>query len=115
MKLRILAIIVLLLFAWVTFPSAEDLPPAVPLPPGLAGDGNGGIIVPGVGTFGAPITLVDTEYSVWQAKDINGDVVAKMTVTCSVLEDGAQLCNVLLHAMIVPGTLIPIPLIPAGP
>ena len=114
MKKTCFAIILLILFGWIIPALAEDLPPAVPLPPGLIGDGSGGIIVPGVGTFGAPISLVDTEYAVWQAKDLNGDTVAKMVVTCSSLEDGAQLCNVLLYSMVM-GTLAPIPLIPAGP
>ena len=57
-------------------------------------------------TVGDPISVVDTEYPIWEAVDINGDVVASATVECSVLTDGAQVCQIHYYVMSdIAGTL----------
>ena len=57
-------------------------------------------------TVGDPISVVDTEYPVWEAVDSNGDVVASATVECSVITDGSQVCQIHYYVMSdTPGTL----------
>lgn len=57
-------------------------------------------------TVGDPISVVDTEYPIWEAVDSNGDVVASATVECSVLTDGAQVCQIHYYVMSdIAGTL----------
>ncbi len=54
--------------------------------------------------IGTAVSVVDTEYRVWEKLDSNGDVVASMTVTCSDITDGSQDCTVKIYEMVA-GTL----------
>jgi len=51
-------------------------------------------------TVGDPVSVVDTEYPVWEQRDSNGDVVSSMTVECSDLTDGSQDCSAKLYTMV---------------
>jgi hypothetical protein len=69
-------------------------------------DAGGNLDVDGTVTSGDAISVVDTEYPVWEAVDSNGDVVASSTVECSVLTDGSQVCQIHFYVMSdTPGTL----------
>jgi hypothetical protein len=49
-----------------------------------------GTIAGGAYISQALIEVVDQEYTVWEARDSTGTVVAKATVSCSVLGEGTQ-------------------------
>ena len=53
-----------------------------------------------------PITSTGVEYEVWSIQDTNGDKVARMTVECSNITDGSQVCHIHFYVMSDPaGTL----------
>lgn len=64
-------------------------------PPGVVPSGSGGLETLGRQplTVGEPYDTVGEAAQVVQLKDLNGDVVWKIVVTCTVLTDGAQECE----------------------
>jgi len=50
------------------------------------------------------VSVVDTEYTIWDIEDSNSDVVAKCTVECSNITDGSQESEIHFYRMIA-GTL----------
>jgi hypothetical protein len=63
-----------------------------------------GTIAGGAYISQALIEVVDQEYTVWEARDSTGTVVAKATVSCSVLDEGTQ-TSVINFYTIYNGTL----------
>lgn len=55
-------------------------------------------------TAGEPIDTTALEYSIWEIKDINDDVVAKVVVECSNIGNGTQESKIAFYRMIA-GTL----------
>jgi hypothetical protein len=92
-------ICLLILFWGSALVFAGDLPPADGLPPGVKGDGNSGLTVEGSVTMGSPISATGTEYTIWEVKDSNGDIVAACTVECSNITDGSQVCQIHYYVM----------------
>lgn len=57
-------------------------------------------------SVGDPISETGVEKPWAEMRDLNGDVVASITVECSVLADGAQVCQIHFYVMSdTPGTL----------
>jgi hypothetical protein len=53
---------------------------------------------------GIAVSVINTEYTIWDIEDSNGDVVAKCTVECSNITDGSQDSEIHFYRMIA-GTL----------
>jgi hypothetical protein len=72
--------------------------------PGVTSDGADGLNISGAVSIGSAVSVITTEYPIWEQKDSNGDVVASMTVVCSDITDGSQDCAIKFYVMVA-GTL----------
>lgn len=97
--MRLLSIIIVLVFATLAFAGPPAPPPSGWTDNGTTTTTDRSVVVTSTIATGEVVSEITTEYKVWEVKDSNGDVVASCVVTCSVITDGSQVCEIKYYVM----------------